>query len=108
MTDESLPAETPLDIKVGQLIMTGIDGLAANDDAKYVIEELNIGNVILMGRNVESPHQVLALTQDLQSLAYSATGIPLLIATDQEGGRVQRLNASAGFLRMPSPAMVGT
>lgn len=104
----SYPASVPLEIKIGQLIMTGIDGKVVNDDARYVIDELKIGNVILMGRNVESPQQVLALTQGLQSLASIAIGIPLLIATDQEGGRVQRLNESAGFLRMPSPATVGT
>jgi beta-N-acetylhexosaminidase len=98
----------PLEIKIGQMIMAGIAGKAADDDARYVVDELKIGNVILMGRNVESPQQVLALTQGLQSLAATALGIPLLIATDQEGGRVQRLNQSAGFLPMPSPAAVGT
>src|SRR5688572_13696496 len=96
-----------LEIKIGQLIMAGIAGTSTGDDERHLIEDLRIGNVILMGRNVESPRQVLALTRDVQRLALDSIGIPLLIATDQEGGQVQRLNARAGFMPMPNAATVG-
>lgn len=43
--------------------------------------------------NVEGPKQITALTAGLQQVALADTGIPLLIATDQEGGRVQRITA---------------
>jgi beta-N-acetylhexosaminidase len=100
-------SDISLEIKIGQLIMAGIAGMSVGDDGRYLIEELRIGNVILMGRNVESPRQVLTLTTDLQRLALDVIGIPLLIATDQEGGQVQRLNARAGFTPMPNAATVG-
>jgi len=41
--------------------------------------------------NVDGPSQITALTAGLQQAALADTGIQLLIATDQEGGRVQRI-----------------
>jgi len=41
--------------------------------------------------NVNGPAQITALTAGLQRAALADTGVPLLIATDQEGGRVQRI-----------------
>ena len=41
--------------------------------------------------NVDGPTQITALTAGLQHAALADTGMPLLIATDQEGGRVQRI-----------------
>jgi beta-N-acetylhexosaminidase len=101
------PVDTPIEVKIGQLVMAGIPGPTVAADARHLIRDLHVGNVILMGRNVESPAQVLALTRDLQELALAAHGLPLLIATDQEGGQVQRLNTAAGFLGLPSAAAVG-
>jgi beta-N-acetylhexosaminidase len=99
--------DTSLEIKLGQLIMAGIPGTAAGEDAEHLIRDLQVGNVILMGRNVASPAQILSLTRDLQALALAANGFPLLIATDQEGGQVQRLNSGARFMPMPDAASVG-
>lgn len=45
----------------------------------------------LSSGNVDSPTQITALTAGLQQAALADTGLPLLIATDQEGGRVQRI-----------------
>jgi beta-N-acetylhexosaminidase len=50
--------------------------------------------------NVGSPSQITALTAGLQKAALADTGYPLLIATDQEGGRVQRI--SAGVTSRPA------
>ena len=57
-----------LEAKVGQMLMAGVDGLEVTDDAQFVIGELRVGNVVLMGRNVDSPPQVLGLTQGLYCL----------------------------------------
>jgi beta-N-acetylhexosaminidase len=97
----------PLEVKVGQMLIAGVTGTTADADARAMIDDLHIGNVILMGRNVDSPKQVLALTQGLQALAVPANGVPLLIATDQEGGLVQRLNYYSGFTPMPPAALAG-
>jgi beta-N-acetylhexosaminidase len=50
--------------------------------------------------NVGGPSQITALTAGLQKAALADTGYPLLIATDQEGGRVQRITAGVS----PRPA----
>lgn len=94
-----------VDVEVGQLIMAGVGGTSLSDDARHVIGDLHVGNIILMGRNVQSPEQVLALTKELQAFAQQANGYPLLIGTDQEGGAVQRLQA--GFTRLPDAVTAG-
>ena len=38
--------------------MAGVAGTTVGDDARHVIGELHVGNVVLMGPNVESPAQV--------------------------------------------------
>lgn len=101
-------AGMPLEIKIGQMIVAGVQDATLGADSRHIIEELHIGNIIFMGRNVESPEQVLRLTRDLQALALRANGVPLLIGTDQEGGLVQRANYYAGFTPMPPAALVGT
>jgi beta-N-acetylhexosaminidase len=97
--------DRPLEWKIGQMLMAGVAGTTLTDDARHLIGELHVGNVVLMGPNVESPEQVLGLTRDLQQLALATNGRGLLIATDQEGGRVQRLRD--GFTRLPPAATVG-
>jgi beta-N-acetylhexosaminidase len=101
-------AGMPLEVKIGQLILAGVEDDVVGDDSRHIINDLHIGNIILMGRNFDSPQQVLQLTQDLQHLAMSANGVPLLIGTDQEGGLVQRANYYAGFTPMPPAQLVGS
>ena len=75
----------------GQLLMVGIPGPRMEAVARELVRDLKVGGIILFARNIESPAQVWALTRDLQREALAATGRPLLLAVDQEGGRVQRL-----------------
>jgi beta-N-acetylhexosaminidase len=77
----------------GQLLMVGIPGPRVDGVARELVRDLKVGSVILFARNIESPEQVWELTRDLQREALTATGRPLLLAVDQEGGRVQRLKA---------------
>ncbi len=100
-------ADLALQIKIGQLIMAGVIGTELTDDARHIITDLHIGNIILMGRNVDSPEQILSLTQDVQQLSLASNGYAALIGTDQEGGLVQRLNSASGFLPMPDAKTVG-
>jgi beta-N-acetylhexosaminidase len=101
-------ASMPLEVKIGQLVLAGVEDEIAGDDSRHIINDLHIGNIILMGRNFDSPQQVLQLTRDLQDLAMRANGVPLLIGTDQEGGLVQRANYYAGFTPMPPAQLVGS
>lgn len=110
-----LPAEADeLDVMIGQMLMAGFRGDTADHDSTIIkdIKERHLGGVILFdydvvlgkaGRNIKNPDQVRRLTHDL----YAAAEIPLLIAVDQEGGKVQRLKAKYGFRESPSAKALG-
>jgi len=79
---------------VGQHMIIGISGKTLTADEKDFIVDANIGGVILMGRNVESPEQVHQLCTEIQALRHKMIEkTPLFIAIDMEGGRVARLKA---------------
>jgi beta-N-acetylhexosaminidase len=90
----------------GQLLMVGIPGPAMEAVARSLVRDLRVGGVILFARNIQSPAQVWELNLDLQREALAATGRPLLMAVDQEGGRVQRLKAP--FTLIPPARQLGT
>jgi len=78
--------------RVGQRFMVGFEGHTASADVKALVREFGVGHVVLFGRNVAAPEQVAELVRELQSTARGAGHeLPLLVAVDQEGGRVARL-----------------
>jgi len=80
--------------KAGQRLMVGFQGHEASADVKSMIRDYGAGSVILFARNVASPEQVADLVRELQATARAAGhDLPLLVAVDQEGGRVARLRA---------------
>jgi len=104
MISSATAAEPDLDTRIGQMIMVGFRGIVVTDDHAVVrdILERHIGGVILFdydvptgtyGRNIDSERQLKGLTASLQKRA----AIPLLVAIDQEGGKVNRLKEVYGF-----------
>ncbi len=81
--------------KIGQLIFTGFPSSFISGEMKRLISDYKIGNVILFERNVENAAQLRSLCAELQKDIKGWTGLPALIAIDQEGGRVVRLPADA-------------
>src|SRR5512137_2760432 len=78
--------------RVGGRFMVGFEGLTASADVKALIREFGVGHVVLFSRNVAGPEQVADLVRELQATARDAGHEqPLLVAVDQEGGRVARL-----------------
>ena len=78
----------------GQLVLAGFHGHEASADIKRLVREFGFGGVILFARNVDAPEQLAELVRELQEAARDAgAGLSLLVAVDQEGGRVQRLRA---------------
>jgi beta-N-acetylhexosaminidase len=70
----------------------GFDGFEPSLDVRRLVREFRVGGVVLFSRNVDGPEQVAELVRELQSLARDARHeLPLLVAVDQEGGRVARL-----------------
>ncbi len=93
-----------LDSKIGQLFMAGIPGPSMDDGTEALIRDYNVGGVILFSRNIEDPLQLARLCLDLQKTAMKYHGLPLLLAVDQEGGRVARLGDP--FTRFPGNAVI--
>ncbi|ANS74956.1 glycoside hydrolase [Paenibacillus yonginensis] len=96
-----------LEQKIGQLFICGFHSYTPDEQITALIEDYQIGGVIYFRRNVESAPQLAKLSADLQKLAMdSSGGLPLLIAIDQEGGMVSRLDHE-GISRIPGNMSLG-
>lgn len=86
-----------LEQQIGQMLLLGWEGAtepeaqSVNDHATSLIDDLLVGGVILMGRNISPPDNLRATLSELQGRAQRNGLPPLFVATDQEGGRVRRL-----------------
>jgi beta-N-acetylhexosaminidase len=109
------PAAVSLNDKIGQMVLVGFRGMKLDSSNPILadIRERHIGGVILFDydvpsqspvRNIESPSQVRDLTAALKEASPS----PLLIAVDQEGGKVSRLKEKFGFPATVSQQSLGT
>ena len=94
-----------VDAQIGQLFMAGIPGPSLDEGTKALIRDLHIGGVILFSRNIEDPYQLANLCRDMQRAAMEYQGQPLLIAVDQEGGRIARLTPP--FTQFPGNSEIG-
>jgi beta-N-acetylhexosaminidase len=82
-------------------IMIGVEGTGLDAAERELLRHPCVGGVILFSRNFESVSQLIALTREIHEFRDP----PLLIAIDQEGGRVQRLRE--GFTPLPPLAVFG-
>jgi beta-N-acetylhexosaminidase len=99
-----------LEQKIGQTLCFGWDGetpeeaLTLNAHARALVEEMQVGSIVLMGRNVGAPEQTRALLEDLQTLS----PMRMFIAIDQEGGSVNRFRPPASpFHEFPGNMALG-
>ncbi len=92
-----------LEQRVGQLFMVGTEATEADATTANAVSSLHVGNVFLAGRSHGGTVATNAVVSKLTSLATpeSTDGLPLFVATDQEGGEVQVLNGP-GFDDMPT------
>lgn len=108
------PTHLGLDHKIGQMLMIGFRGMEV-DSNHFIHRDIrrhHLGGVILFDydvvkqqavRNIASPEQVKALVSVLQG----ASRVPLLVAVDQEGGKVARLKVGYGFPETVSHGSLG-
>ncbi|HEY4969269.1 MAG TPA: beta-N-acetylhexosaminidase, partial [Steroidobacteraceae bacterium] len=81
--------------------MVDIAGAELSADDVRVLSHPLVGSVILFARNYANPRQVADLTANIRGVRTPH----LLIAVDQEGGRVQRFRD--GFTRLPAVRLLG-
>jgi beta-N-acetylhexosaminidase len=82
-------------------VMADVRGLELQPEEREMLQHPAVGGVILFSRNYESADQVHRLADEIHRLREP----PLLIAVDQEGGRVQRFRD--GFFRLPPVGRLG-
>jgi len=82
-------------------LMVDIAGTELMPDDIDVLSHPLVGSVILFSRNYHNPNQVASLCAAIRALRTPS----LLIAVDQEGGRVQRFRE--GFTRLPPLRTLG-
>jgi len=101
--------------KIGQLFLIGFAGdiLSLKHPIAEAISKEHLGGVILFDKflaqkkdthNIVSTEQLQKLTTDLQNLA----GGDLLVAVDQEGGRINRFRKERGFPVTPAASELGS
>jgi beta-N-acetylhexosaminidase len=94
--DELLETVRALDDRalIGQMVMVGFEGpTAPSDDLVRLMEDYGVGNIILFGWNIKTFEQTGALVSGIEA-HNPLPGLPMLIATDVEGGLVTRFKWS--------------
>jgi len=76
-------------------LMLDIDGKSLSSEDKKLISNKHVGGLIFFSKNFESFQQISNLVKEVREIKEN-----ILIAVDQEGGRVQRFNNE--FTKIPS------
>ena len=92
---DAILSRMTIDEKLGQMILASIEVSQMNDATREFLCANHIGNVILFGKNCAGRENLARLNTEIQAAIQAATGLPALIAIDQEGGCVTRLRSEA-------------
>ena len=81
--------------------MLDLSGYIITEEERKRLEHPQVGGVILFSRNYQSPEQLKSLVEELHDIRSPR----LVVAVDQEGGRVQRFRDQ--FQSIPAMARLG-
>ena len=112
-----MPCDSVLRRYAAGMLMVGFKGDSVTEgcDAARYVRDLHVGAIVLFdvdltgsatigSRNVTSKQRLERMTAQLHAWA----DYPLIIATDQEGGKVARLKTQYGFLPTVTAEYLGT
>ena len=91
--------QTELDRELGSLFLVGFPGTeaAGNAELSRLLCDLQVGGILLLGRNIVDAEQLGRLTGAVTAQTSACTGRKLLVAVDAEGGNVMRLAPRYGW-----------
>jgi beta-N-acetylhexosaminidase len=98
ISSSTISAQTrdSLDIKIGQMILIGFPKSEIDQTVLDEVRKGKVGSLIIFEKNIPAKNSFNALKKITWTYQQAAP-IPLLIAIDQEGGRVNRLKDKYGF-----------
>ena len=100
------PPPLTLDMAVGQMMAASFGGPSITDGLRHLILDEKVGTVLIFSDNFTDAASLLRLTTELQRLGREAgLPAPLLVAVDEEGGRVMRIHD--GVAALPSELELG-
>ena len=105
-TPDTRPAPLTLDMAVGQMMAASFGGPGITEGLRRLILDQKVGTVLIFGDNFTDAASLRRLTAGLQRLGRDAgLPAPLLVAVDEEGGRVMRIHD--GVAALPSQLELG-
>ena len=91
--------ELSLEEKIGQMIIVGLNTDFAVDHLEEIITKYKVGGVLLYKKNYKNYEEMIDLINRIK-LLNKKNKIPIFIAIDQEGGRVNRMPSE--FKNLPA------
>lgn len=101
-----LVAQDSLDIKIGQMILIGMPQAKVDEKVLEEVKTGKVGTLLFFEKNIPAKNSYNELKKIIWSYQKAAP-IPLFIAIDQEGGKVNRLKEKYGFPRSITAAKMG-
>jgi len=101
---DSIITNMDLQEKIGQMFIVSFTGTNVSADLITLVHDYHVGGVILFSENIQDDKQLLALLNGIKALN-EGNKLPILISTDQEGGRISRLPSRA--TKFPSNLIIG-
>ena len=97
-----------LDEQVGQLLLVGIPASGTSGDVLPTLRSRHVGGIMLTGRSELGVEATRGVVEQAEAgiLDRDGPAVPLIVATDQEGGAVQVLRGP-GFDDMPEAVRQG-
>jgi beta-N-acetylhexosaminidase len=96
-----------LDVKIGQMLMIGFPKAEVDPLVLEEIRSGKVGAIIFFEKNVPKSSASFTALKKMIWTYQKAASIPLMVAIDQEGGKVNRLKDKYGFTRSITAAEMG-